>query len=303
MNLKLALLSFCLLLIIVKSHGQRIDRESYKVVGEKHFYYVMRPEGSIKGILLLFPGRGENPKKIFSHTQLPSVLKSKGYLTIIPELPYSLFADETVRKQVDQIISRYFDDTKKSIPDLSVGGFSAGGSVALSYAEYRLSLNSSTHLQNVFVIDSPIDLTRLYASSERLIKYNCRDLIYKDGIRTVSYLNQALGGSPNDFPESYSTLSPFSANQANGGNAVWLKTIPLRLYTEPDIGFVKKEYCQELSLEDLNVLDLERLNQFLTKSGNKRVELIITKGRGYHTWNIIDPLELANWIINAKRSP
>ena len=76
-----------------------------------------------------------------------------------------------------------------------------------------------------------------------------------------------------------------------------LKRIPIRLYIEPDINFVRYRFCHELTMENLNVTDLEKLNKVLIKSGNKNCEYIVTQGRGYHSWNIIEPNELADWIL------
>jgi hypothetical protein len=116
-----------------------------------------------------------------------------------------------------------------------------------------------------------------------------------------NYLDKVMGGSPADKRENYVALSPFLASEAAGGNAKRLKDIPIRLYTEPDIDLVKNRYCKELMLADLNVTDLEKLQQVLKESGNGNCELIVTKDRGYHSWNIAEPRDLASWIARLGK--
>ena len=287
---------FSLLIFKGKSFSQKNFRESYRLMGKTYFYYLMQPEDSISGILILFPGKGENPKNIFNKTKIPEVLKGKGYLTIVPELHYSLFVDELIKKQLKEILRIQTANTKLISPNLTLGGYSAGGSIAISFAEYLLSFDSMPFLKSIFVIDPPLDLERFYTTAQKFIQYDCGRSIYNEGAETLDFLERSLG-SPTESFKNYFLHSPFLASESDGGNARLLKSIPIRLYCEPDIEFVRNKYCRELKIEDLNVTDLEKLNQVLLKLGNKNVEYIVTKGRGYHSWNIVEPGELAEWIL------
>lgn len=280
--------------------GQNITKNTIQPDNEICTYFTIRPKERITGIVLLLPGRGENPKQVFKNTRLPNVLAAKGYLTVIPDLSYSLFADKTIKAQITQVLRAESIKNNLIKPNLFIGGFSAGGSVALSYAEYLLSSDTATSLKGIFVIDPPLDLERLYLSAERMLNYNCGDLIYKEGAFTKDYLDQAFGGSPTLNPENYLAISPYSANSPDGGNAKWLKNIAIRLYSEPDLQFVQKKYCKELRFEDINAFDLESLNAFLIKIGNRKSEYIKTAGKGFHSWNIVNPDELTEWIINVS---
>jgi hypothetical protein len=291
-NLTIALLTISCLLSGENASGQVI-RKKYKLDKTPYRYYVLPATDTLKGILVLFPGRGETPQRVFVKTPIPSVLRMKGYLTIVPEFHYSLFADDLIKKQLREILRL---EAENHTIDLVLGGYSAGGSVAISYAENLLSHNTPYNLRCVFAIDPPLDLQRIYVTSRRWMNYNCDNLI-ADGEQTINYLHRALGGSPEDRYENYVSLSPFHANESNGGNAKWLREIPIRLYTEPDLDFVKDRFCQELTLDDLNVTDLEKLNQLLKASGNADCEYIVTKGKGYHSWMIVDPADLAEWIV------
>ena len=281
--------------------GQNITKNTIQPDNEICTYFTIQPKERITGIVLLLPGRGESPRQVFRNTSLPKILAAKGYLIVMPVLSYSLFADKKIKSQITQVIRAEIIKNNLNKPNLFLGGFSAGGSVALSYAEYLLSSDTATSLKGIFVIDPPIDLERLYLSAERMLNYNCGELIYKEATITKHYLDQAFGGSPSLNPEKYLAISPYSANSPDGGNAKWLKNIAIRLYSEPDLQFVQKKYCEELRFEDINAFDLESLKAFLLKIGNRKSEYIKTAGKGFHSWNIIDPDELTNWMINVSK--
>ncbi len=274
--------------------GQSIDKHKIKVNDESFTYYVMQPKLEVSGILILLKGYGEKPKSIFDKTSLPHLLAEKGFLTIVPELNNSLFADQITINELNKIykiISQKYD-----VSNLVIGGFSSGGAIGIGYAEYLLSNDTSTKLKGVFAIDPPLDLIRLYASSENKINYECQGLIKKEGYSIKQELENSLGGSPETKPDQYLLHSSYSENDSNGGNAKYLKNIPIRLYTEPDLEFVRKTYCTELQFEDINAIDLQRLHKYLLEIGNKNAEYITTKGKGFHSWNILDASDCAEWI-------
>ncbi len=281
-----------LLLLCSLAHGQEVVQKSIKVDGKSVAYHVLQPAGDVKGILLLFPGKGESPKSVFKKTSLPEKLAGHGYLTIVPNLKYALFADEQARKQLSEILR--VESENRSSPGVVIGGFSAGGAVALSYAEYLISQGGV--VRSAFVIDPPLDLQRLYATSRKTRRYSCSE-VQIEAQQSIDYLDKALGGSPDDQYSNYLASSPFLSNEQDGGNARWLKALPIRLYTEPDIDFVKERFCAEMELQDLNAGDLESLSKHLKKMGNNHCELVVTKKRGYHTWNIADADELAGWVV------
>jgi len=68
------------------------------------------------------------------------------------------------------------------------------------------------------------------------------------------------------------------------------------LYTEPDLEYARKRYCNDLRSSDLNAFDLEKMNKILFLNGNSTCEYIATRGRGYHTWNIMDVDNAVEWI-------
>jgi len=275
--------------------GQSINKYKDKVDQPTFTYHVMEPKSDVIAILVLLPGSGENPKSIFNKTSLPQILANKVFLIIAIELHNALFADESTIDELNKICK--IQSRKYNASKLIIGGFSSGGAVAVGYAEYLLTSDSSNLLKGVFTIDPPLDLNRLYASAERKISYPCQGLIMKEGYSIKQQLGSTLGGSPDSKPDQYLIHSSYSANDSDGGNAKYLKSIPIRLYTEPDLNFVRKTYCKDLQFNDINASDLESLYNFLLKMGNKRAEYIATAGKGFHSWNIVDAGDCADWIM------
>lgn len=275
--------------------AQSINRHRGEANGKAFTYFVMKPKFEVNGILLLLHGSGEKAKKVFDKTSLPRMMVDKGFLVVAPELNNALFADQKSINELDEILQLI--SQQYTISNLFIGGFSSGGAVAIGYAEYLISTNSENILKGVFAIDPPLDLERLYTSAERKINYTCEGPIQNEGQSIKQQLENSFGGPPESKSNQYVRFSSYSTNDPNGGNAKHLKNIPIRLYTEPDLDFVRKTYCSDLQFEDINAVDLEGLYEFLVEIGNDKVEYITTTGRGFHSWNIVDASDCAEWMV------
>ena len=103
----------------------------------------------------------------------------------------------------------------------------------------------------------------------------------------------------------YRNRSPFLASERDGGNAHWLKTIPIRLYTEPDVVWMMENIGHDYYT--MNAVDQAALILQLRALGNTKAELITTTGKGFrppgtrnpHSWTIVDEPELAGWIAKS----
>jgi hypothetical protein len=201
--------------------GQHIKKYKYKAEGKTFAYYVMQPQTKVNGMLILLPASGEKPHSVFNKTNLPQLLAQNGYLTIIPVIHNTLFADLQTITQLNQI---FIDQSQKYvISNFIIGGLSSGGAIAVGYAEWLLAKDTQTILKGVFSIDAPLDLSRIYSSAERKIKYSCQGLIMKEGYSIKNTLDKTLGGSPESNPDQYLKYSSYSANEEDGGNANFCK--------------------------------------------------------------------------------
>lgn len=246
-------------------------------------------------MLILLPATGEKPQSIFKNTVLSQLLTDKGYVTIRPEVPSQLFPDAFDFAMLNQLLKT--STAKYQVSDVVIGGLSSGGAIAVRYAEYPAEQHTAAGLKGVIVIDALLDLQRIYASAQRQTRYPCGGLMAKQDSLNQAQLNHPLGGAPETKREAYLTNSAFSAGAADGGTARFLRHMPLRLYSEPDLDFIRKQYCADLQLTDLNATDLMALHQFLLKAGNTPSEYIATRDRGFHSWNIMEPDDAAAWIM------
>lgn len=276
--------------------AQNVKSGKGQLKGASYKYYYLQPAKDVKGIVILLAGTGEKPQSVLKKTGLPGLLSDRGFVTIVPEVNNSLYADEYTINVLNAIVKTQSEifNTKNVV----LGGFSSGGAIAMRYSEHVLSTASTISLKGLFVVDSPLDLERVYRAGEHMIK-NCQGMIKEQGAGIKAQLNHAFGGSPEEKPQQYRDNSSFIAGDANGGNAFLLKNLPIRLYCEPNLEFVKRTYCEGLQFEDINAFDLDGLHKFLSKAGNIHCEYITTKGRGFHNWNIIEPIDCAEWIVNV----
>lgn len=295
MKIAINITCICLLLLTAHSKAQDINRSKFQLSNKSFDYYEMKTTVAVKGILILLPAKGEEPKSIFSKTVLPKLMAANGYITVIPDIPTQMFADKATIDILNELFSIKIAQYKVDYKDIVMGGLSNGGAITLCYTEYLNSQPTPIKLKASFAIDCPADLARIYSSAEKRISYNC-GLIAREGKQVKAYLNKTLGGSPMLKPQTYNRSSAFSAQATDGGNARYLKDVAIRLYAEPDLEYVRKTFCEELQFFDLNAFDFEKLITFLKAAGNDRASYITTKGKGFHSWNIIDPADCVKWI-------
>ena len=295
-------LLFCFIFFLTGiplSIAQKITNERSKLNGQTILYSVMLPKDSIKGLFLLLPSLNEKPASVFENTGLPSLLAEKGYVILVPRLGTALYADDWANKRLDYLVTLVREKYNISDSRIVIGGFSSGGAISLGYAEYLIETHSRIQPFAVFGIDPALDLERLHASAVHMINYNCEE-IRKEGSFIKGFLERWLPGTPATHPEQYLRFSVFSARADSGGRARFLKDIPLRLYSEPDLEFVRNKYCKELQFSEINAFDVEKAHALLVSLGNKRCEYIKTAGRGFHSWNIMDAQDCMNWIMELN---
>ena len=191
-------------------------------------------------------------------------------------------------------------------PDnLVLGGFSAGGVGAVRYGEVAVqgNLPGAFLPRAIFAVDPPLDLRRWYRGLQLAVQRNQPSPWLDEARAVIQVLHYILGGSPDEVPEAYTHASAVTAFAEQGGNLKYLRDVPIRLYTEPDVLFFLEHFTD---LYSLNALDVVFTINELRAMGNRQAELIVTSGKGYrpdlggmrmpHAWSIVDEPELANWI-------
>jgi hypothetical protein len=277
-------------------------------------YKLYRPEGDPRGLVVLLPGFGDTVE-FFDQFDFPKIMQGRGYLVAAFSMAGYINWEKDI-KTLHAIISELVK--KHNIPpdSLAIGGFSAGGTGAIRYAEYCVEqpCSGATRAAAAFSVDGPLDFERWYQCSVRKAERQPGD---PGGGMIHKMLSSTFGGSPVEKRAAYVKAAPLTVSEPNGGNARLLKGTPVRAYSEPDIAWTIENWSSDYYC--LNAVDQAALVLELKFLGNKNAELITTSGRGYraefipetgkyrkggrspHSWLIVDERNLAEWIERHTR--
>lgn len=269
------------------------------------FYQLAPTKQPLRGLLVLLPGRGEPARNVFRASRLAHEAAARGLLVLVPNLNDRIYLDPASIQVLDAVIGQALRATPALAARVLVGGFSAGGQLAVAYAETvrRDSTQRPWQLRAVLGVDPPLDLAEHWRRAQQhLAAHDCARLQAGDQ-RIVRELTQALGGSPTQVPAVYQARSAFAAHDSLGGNARYLRRVPVRLYCEPDLAFWQQHYCAALQLADLNAVGAAAFVACLQRQGNRQAQYIQTTGQGYqgkhrmpHSWSIVEAAACADWL-------
>lgn len=307
MNKLLIILIFSL--FGINCNGQKVFNPKVEKVflddsdSTKNCYTIIYPPKiPWSGYLFLIPGFGETAERVLQQTDLPKKLALNGILTIIPTLQDGVLSlgVDSLSQQTFKIILKDIT-TKHKLTDqrFFVGGYSIGGSCALKYAE-----NSTVKPTAVFAIDPPLDFERFYYSAKRDIRLSKSIEACEESVYMIERLEKETGASPATNLSEYYKLSPYSFSDTTQTAIKKIITIPLRIYTEPDINWWLKERGEDFT--SMNATECSAMINELNRLGNHKSQLITTQNKGYrkpdnsrhpHSWSIVDTNELIKWLL------
>ncbi|TBW25890.1 hypothetical protein [Gramella sp. KN1008] len=271
------------------------------------YFLEITPEGNeIEEVLILLPGFGQVPESILTESMLPYRAIANNFLVIAIAGGDTVFASESVRDNLNTAFSRIL----KKYPELkdkkwSMGGFSAGGSIALRYVEYcnEKAANCPVKFKALFSVDSPVDLVDLWEYFERELSKNASEAGASEA-KYISGLMVEQAGKPSANMKYYDSLNPFDKNAE--GNERFLKDIAVRVYHDVDIPWQINN--RKRSVYDSNYLNSSEMIVRLNLLGNDRAEFVQGK-TGYrsngmrhpHSWSIVDEVECIQWIKSLRK--
>jgi membrane protease YdiL (CAAX protease family) len=274
-------------------------------------YRVYAPPGEVRGALALLPGYGGDansfdPGSGFTPSTLPARLAERGILTLVAvPARQTLYESEEVLQALDVLLTDVLRQHRVPPERVAIGGFSVGGTGAVRYAQFcaQQKCRAVSQVAAVFAVDAPLDFERLYRTSELIVARNAPRSNLAEEQMLLRTLRTALGGTPEEAPEAYRRNSAVLASAADGGNARLLGSMPMRLYTEPDVQWWMRE--RNLDFQAMNSVDHATLINLLRIGGNDRAELITTTGKGFrpngarhpHSWSIVDEPDLVQWLL------
>lgn len=266
-------------------------------------YELSKPKGNTKGVLVLFGGFPEKAIDIKREFKILEIAKKNRLAVVFMNFNQKLWLEENEKKKLSVQLEAIFSENKLPHKDITFGGFSSGGNLALLISDFLTKKKSVITPRGVFAIDSPVDLVALYKSSEKNIKRNFSE----PSVQESTWLIKTLGnqfGNPHTDVSRFEKFSIFTSETNNIDNLKNLKYTKIRFYTEPDTLWWKVNRMADL--DQINAYYLKKLSESLLKSGFTQVEYIPTKNKGYrangerhpHSWAIVDKIELMKWLKN-----
>lgn len=296
---------FCIVILFVfDAAGQNYEKVIYGDSTNQEYFLVVPPKSNkLLGALVLLPGFGQKAESIFPETKIHNTAYNNGILTIAIAGGRKLYLDDAVKERLDKALE-YVKNRYDLTPDqFVIGGFSAGGTISLRYAEYcfESTAKSPVKPRAVFSVDSPVDLFDIWNYFQREIKKNYSEAGVGEA-KFVSEIMQREIGNPVDNKEIYERLTPFNSTLGTTGNEKYLKNISVRVYHDVDVVWQLKN--RRRSLFDSNALASSELINRLLILGNENAEFVPAIREGYrsngsrhpHSWSIVDAVELIQWV-------
>lgn len=292
--------------IIQKSDNTRIFES--KVSKDELYYYALVPKETIKGVLVLLPSTLEETESVLENNkELCTKAYDKGIMTVVPSTNAHICLDAPVldflNKTFADVVSRYGAPKDKFV----IGGFSLGGIVSLRYTElgYEDAHQVSVVPCAAFSVDGPVDFITMYRQFETDIRRNVNWGAVAEAQYYIDGMHRIFGGSPEEVYSTYVKNSVYTRGEAKGGNTQYLKTVPVRVYSDPDIDWAMKQ--RQRDYYDMNAPDHTAMIIELNLQGNDNAEFVNCLGRGYrmdgtrhpHSWSLVDANDCVEWMLEC----
>lgn len=310
---RIVLLLLCPLFLATSILAQPQSEVVCRTPGEKteNCYRFYPAKGTPRGIVFLLPMFGGDANS-FESAALPKLLASRGIATVaVAPVPiYTGYFDDKPLEILDSLIVEVLARHKLEKGPFAIGGISAGATGAIRYAQRcAQGLCRTKSPAAVFGVDGPLDFERFWRAQELLLRRGSPKSEPRASQGVMGAMRRLLGGSPEEARDQYRQRSPLLVSEPEGGNAKYLKSVPLRLYTEPDVVWLMENFGSDYHTS--NPIDQAAMIIQLQVLGNANAELITTTGKGYrpdgsrnpHSWSIVDEANLARWIEKHMARP
>lgn len=308
--MKYILLYLLLLLSATNVSAQPFERITYNAQDTLHGYYLAaRPDREpIDGVVILLPGFGQVAESIYPESKLFNIASHNNILVIAVAGGNKLYADEAVINNLTTVCKHVIKRFNVNPERFAIGGYSAGGAIALRYTELCNQFPDKYPVKPkaVFMVDSPIDIFTIWDQLEETAKDNFSEV-------AVTEANWAMGeirrdkGVPRENVKAYAPINAFSMNNEYTHNEQYLKSTAVRAYHDVDIAW--RLVNRRQTVRGANYLVTAELINRLLLMGNNKAEFVQATGKGYrangqrhpHSWSIVDEPACISWIKEQWR--
>ena len=261
--------------------------------------YILKCPSKPKGLIVLFPKFYNEINKTDLETKIDEKYFNNGYASLIIDFKSDFFLAEKDFIEIYSLIKSLLNVNNIPKDRLIIGGFSTGGTVALSYGIWVKKFNKPIIPNSIIVGDAPVDFEAFYVNKKNVIHKNFNSRAVSEAKFIVKYLDNKIG-NPIDNINNYYKYSPYINSNIENSNIHYLKNYNIIFFSEPDLIWYKNNigYAQE----DLNYFQINRFQIELKKISSKRIDFIKTLNKGFikgkrhpHSWTIIDPNLLFKW--------
>lgn len=230
-----------------------------------------------KGVLILFPGFGETPEDVEENFKILEPATKAGFAVVFMKLNQQLWLEDSEKDHQATLITQLFQRHNLDRKNVTIGGFSSGGNMAILISSYLVQTGSDIQPQGAFIIDSPIDLLASYEMSSRKIKRISSPTLTRELRWNIDQMEAAFG-KPEINLGAYEAHSVYTDKTKHIDNLLALADVKLRFYTEPDTLWWKQN--RMIDYEDMNAYSIKQLSNELTHKFGNSVEYIATENRG-----------------------
>jgi len=274
------------------SYNQTFTTDSYEL-------YLSQNEQD--PLLILFPDLGGNTQSTKESFNILSNAKKANISVLIMNFNHHLFLSKKDKNLLTKVLNDVVKSHNLSPDKVVIGGFSSGGIVSSLWSNHLLEINHAFKPQKTFAIDSPLDLVELF-NNVTDVDSESHEVSKEEAEYITSYFEEALSTS-DSLIQRISEVSPFIFSPLNFKNIERLNDIEFRLYTEPDSVWWKEK--RGFEFKETDSYQLIRFTEIAKEHGWDNLQLIQTTNKGYrsngqrhpHSWSIVDPKELVEWIL------
>jgi hypothetical protein len=264
--------------------------------------YILKIPLKPKGLIVIFPKFGNDVNTTEYQTKIDNEAYKNNYASIIFDYNKQFILNKKDFYNIYNIIKTVIYNYNIPENEITIGGFSVGGTIALSYCIWINKLKKKINKpKKIFVGDSPVDLLDLYKRKEKFLKKESNKS--KDEAKfIISLLDYSLG-NPKKGISMYLDYSPYVREDIDNSNIKHLKGFTINFYSEPNLEWYKKTL--NFDYQDTNSYQIELFINDLKRYGVENVNHIKTKNKGYinqkenpHSWSIINEQDFIDWVIN-----
>ncbi|MCC6413276.1 MAG: hypothetical protein IT270_16560, partial [Saprospiraceae bacterium] len=177
----------------------------YRTIADDRYELILPDQP--KTVLVLFPGYFETRDNIkVEAKKIVDDALGAHVAVLLMSFNQHLYLTHTEKQDLNDAINEVLGGIE-NVP-FYLGGFSSGGNVALLLSNHMASTKADKQPSGVFVVDSPVDIERLYLAAQNDIKRNVNGGAVSEGRMIISTMNNALG-TPADSLQNYDAVSPY----------------------------------------------------------------------------------------------